>query len=388
MGLRRSAHFLPFFDKMGCTLSAEVDGTEGDPLDEQYHDEAAGARHKSNSKYPVEADWDWTDWGCTRPDFVQAWQKGDTQEMIRIATGDRTGNVKIDEEGADICRDAMEAAIENALSKSNLEIQQNLGRTPAEVDVKDEVIVRMITTLIAAGVSPDIENEETGMTPLMKLCSTQIRSRNAGELVGTRLRVARVLLDRGASVNKADDNGHTALHYLCNTRSTPCAGKNYAIIEEPLMRALVEHKADLERQSGLYGFTPLMYAVMVDNAKQDPQQADRVRLLLKLGASVNTTALPAAGNCTPLILAALKRRCAHGLEDVDDPVHGEKQHTEYDIVREIMACGANVEETAVVKIGSFEVKFPWVKEIEDPDIVSLLKLSKADRFKLWGKYHL
>ena len=38
------------------------------------------------------------------------------------------------------------------------------------------------------------------------------------------------------------------------------------------MRALVEHKADIERQSQHFGFTPLMYSVMVDNAKEEPQQ--------------------------------------------------------------------------------------------------------------------
>ena len=115
----------------------------------------------------VQIEWDWCDWGCTRPDFVQAWQvfppgscwcslhkstrcpalpchcpapyattastlrrllspldrwmpqsrsnssetqcterarcglqKGDTQEMIRIATGDRSGSGKIDSDGA------------------------------------------------------------------------------------------------------------------------------------------------------------------------------------------------------------------------------------------------------------------------------------------------
>jgi len=368
---------------MGCTLSVE-DGE--DPLNEDGYDEASGTK-RSNSKYPCDIEWDWCDWGCTRPDFVQAWQKGDTQEMIRIATGDRSGSGKIDSDGADCCKDAMEAAVENALSKSNFEIQEMLGRTPGETDNKEEVVVRMIQTLISAGISPDIENEETGMTPLMKLCSTQIRSRNASEVLGTRLRLARVLLDRGAEVNKADDNGHTALHYLCNTRSTPCPGKQYSVIEEPLMRALVEHKADIERQSQHFGFTPLMYSVMVDNAKEEPQQLDRVKLLLKLGASVNTAGLEASGNCTPLILAALKRKCAAGLEDVDDPVSGEKSHAEYNLVREIMSCGANIEETAAIKIGSFEPKFPWVNEIEDAEIVSLLNLSKADRFRLWGKYH-
>ena len=32
----------------------------------------------------------------------------------------------------------------------------------------------------------------------------------------------------------------------------------------------------------------------------------------------------------------------------DDPVSGEKSHAEYDLVREIMSCGANIEETAAV----------------------------------------
>ena len=33
-----------------------------------------------------------------------------------------------------------------------------LGRTPGETDNKEEVVVRMIQTLISAGISPDIEN--------------------------------------------------------------------------------------------------------------------------------------------------------------------------------------------------------------------------------------
>lgn len=78
-------------------------------------------------------------------------------------------------------------------------------------------------------------------------------------------------------------SGHSALHYLCTTRSTPNPpGKHYDHIEEPLIKCLVDAKADIDRESNEYGLTPLMYAIMVDNAKEEPQQVPPLDIYLSI----------------------------------------------------------------------------------------------------------
>ena len=44
------------------------------------------------------------------------------------------------------------------------------------------------------------------------------------------------------------------------------------LLQEPLLKTLVDAKADIDRESDRHGFTPLMYAVMVDNGATDPLQ--------------------------------------------------------------------------------------------------------------------
>eukprot|EP00656_Telonema_subtile_P039231 TRINITY_DN44364_c0_g1_i1.p1 TRINITY_DN44364_c0_g1~~TRINITY_DN44364_c0_g1_i1.p1 ORF type:complete len:243 (+),score=94.31 TRINITY_DN44364_c0_g1_i1:118-846(+) len=224
------------------------------------------------------------------------------------------------------------------------------------------------------------------MTPLMKLCSMQINSKVAAEAIKMRLKIARVLLEKlkPEQVNEADDTGHTALHYLCTTRSAPLPpGKHYAHVEAPLVQELVNYKADLDYASHI-GLTPLMYAVMVDNAKEDPQQLDRVRMLVKSGASVDAQANP--GGPTALILAALKCKCAGWtrFDDEDRLVQPTKLAVEHNIIRFLRhECHAKLLDDAVVKLGDFEARFPWVQEVAEARTVALLGMSKAERIKLW-----
>ncbi|CAK7307259.1 Ankyrin repeat domain-containing protein 7 [Vulpes lagopus] len=79
---------------------------------------------------------------------------------------------------------------------------------------------------------------------------------------------ATILLGHGADPNLADLDGNTALHY------TIC-GQSVSLVEK-----FLEHKANLEDQNNVDGYTPLLLAIMENNAKM-------VQYLLKRGADVN-----------------------------------------------------------------------------------------------------
>lgn len=374
---------------MGCTLSAE--DSEKDGLGLGGYDAGAQAAGQAAGKYPIPADWDsgdWIDWGCTDQHFLIAWRHLDTAEMVFRCTGSKERGSKLDPDGTDgggKIQSALESAIDMALTKTNVQIQKSLGIKTQDIKPNEDLVVKMIQALLTAGISPDIASETSGgMTPLMKLCSTPLHSKVVADVLKVRLKIARLLLEHKAKVDETDDGGHTALHYLCTTRSTSLPGKQYSQIEEPLMKLLIDSKADIDRESDQHGFTPLMYAVMVDNGATDPLQLERVKCLIKYGADVNIQA-KGGGGTTALILAALKAKVSgYSAFDDESPITGTKTAPDLEVISFLAReCKAELKTDAAVNIGEFRPSFPWVQDIEEPQVVALLGLTTEQRQKLW-----
>ena len=98
--------------------------------------------------------------------------------------------------------------------------------------------------------------DNEGVTPLMKA------------VIHNELIIARLLRDRGAYVDKQDNQGYSALHYAADTG------------QAELVELLLRSNVDMELTTFEHGYTPLMCAALLNNKPM-------VELLLLYGASID-----------------------------------------------------------------------------------------------------
>ncbi len=147
--------------------------------------------------------------------------------------------------------------------------------------------VEAVETLLAAGADPNGSGRDRRATPLHAVTGLKVDD-------GTELRIAKLLLDRGARIDARDDGGWTPIHALLN-RGGP---------EEPrlpLLRLLAERPGGTEVRDG-DGRAPLHFAA-------------EFRLPLLLEALLSSGADPNAR------VTAMERLVGAAAIDGDTPLH-------------------------------------------------------------------
>jgi ankyrin repeat protein len=188
-----------------------------------------------------------------------------------------------------------------------------------------------VAQLLTCRANPDLECSSNGKTPLSlaaerghKECISELLDQRASLLRANRdstsalmcaahhneTDIVAYLLGRNCAVNKTDDEGWTALHYIVNAPVPPTTLGGEASEKKVLLdgsvgkkfatELLLLHKADCNAQSN-DGLTPLL----ICSGKDRPVA---VRRLLESKAEVN---LCSARGQSPLLMAA-----AHDLPDV------------------------------------------------------------------------
>ena len=210
-----------------------------------------------------------------------------------------------------------------------------------------------IKSLVEGGAKADtlIEYGEHKITPLMKACWD-------GEL-----EIATYLLDQGADVNFADEEGDTPLFQAIkreraefaqllidrgakvnvkDTRQFTPLTTAAAAADEETTKVLVKAGADLKAET--YGLTPLMFAVA-------SRKIPIVKLLVELGAPVDQvssmsgqTALFSAiyaGNAEMVqAIIDLKANVNFRTKDGDTPIKAAQKGDQTDIIELLKAAGA------------------------------------------------
>jgi len=255
-----------------------------------------------------------------------------------------------------------------------------------------------VSLLIAAGADPQAANE-AGLTPLHLATSDPRKARvllergadvNKASLMGrTPLLVAagtegtfetvKLLIERGADVNAADasgvtpliaaafvDNGAVAKFLVekgANVNARAMVGANTALMgasingNTDLTRLLLAHKADVNAISADRGGTvkngPVAFGYVTPlHLSVSSESPETVKLLLESGAKVNARDIR---GMTPLMFA----------------VSTDRPHLE--IIRMLLARGADPTLPSMIK----ETSADWARKFNNPTVLSLLKL-KAD----------
>jgi len=300
-------------------------------------------------------------WGCTRWEFAERWHAKDVDGMKRI----------IEDAGESVCQDALHCLVHNALTMDPSEQRDTLfldNKAPKT----EAVLKQMMEDLLAAGLNVDTADAD-GVTALMRLLGTSIPSRMIKSALPMRESLCIVLLNSKANPRIKDTEGRTALHHLMSTRGELPQGKTYAQVEENIVNKMIAKKADIDAVDNQM-VTPVMLAIAVDNASETTLQVERVRCLLKNGASVNKQD---NDQRTALVYAAL------GLKEEAGEMSGCKEtHQHYQIVSLLLDAGASLNKRAVVS----NLEFPWIREIDDVEMVRQLRMSQDELNDMWAKF--
>jgi len=236
------------------------------------------------------------------------------------------------------------------------------------------VLQRLLDDLVDAGMSIDIRDED-GCTAMMRLLGTPISSRLVGAAVPIREALCTTLLNRKANPRLKDNHGRTALHHLASTRGCLPEGKAYADIEENIINKLKAKKADFNAGDDL-GITPLMTVISVDNGCETDLQHQRVLALLKNGAQVDKADLTQR---TALMYGALGFKVCYEDGSNEATLTRNQTYFQYLCVAALIDAGASLRKKAVVD----GLEFPWIKEIDNVEMVRQLRMNKDDLEKCW-----
>ena len=251
--------------------------------------------------------------------------------------------------------DVMNCLIEQS-ADVNLNNTGDLGYTPLETAAREGQL-EAVKLLIAKGA--DIDKGNTiGSNPLIGAC------------IGAHKEVLLYLIEKGANVNHPDNQGQTALHYLCryakqwgsNVITQTIDGVTTTLpntrFQEhtEIFNLLLKKGADVNLLTG-YGYTPLHLASECD-------AHSFIRILIEYGAIVNAqnskgfAPLHAAsdkGNIQSCI-ALIEQGANVNITDEDGftPILGASSAQNLELVKYLLDKGANTTTAAKISYGNVQ----------------------------------
>lgn len=167
--------------------------------------------------------------------------------------------------------------------------------TPLHRALETNADVRVVQMLLNAGARPyynytaDLPSLGVKMPVAVDLLRFAVQN-------CVKILVIQALLDGGAQINRADEEGWTALFYANVGAQFSMTGSRKCVRWLALIDALLQRGANVNAQN-IDGYTPLMHACQYANRFDD---SERISILLRAGADVN---LQSRSGVTALTLA-------------------------------------------------------------------------------------